>query len=94
MDPAHVDAPGVLRSLLGDRGEERGKVIDHADVMSAHYIDHLLRLRAIELLVSAARLREPRRRNLQIGSDDARGAVSFSQGGRQLGTNLTERSGD
>ena len=69
-------------------------MIDHADVIPAYYIDHLPRLRAIELLVSAARVRKPRRRKLQIGSDDPRGAVSFPQGGRQLGTNLTERSGD
>ena len=91
---AHVDGPCLLRSFLGDRGEERGEVINHADVAPAHDLEDLARLHAVETFVIATRCKRPTRRGAQVRRDDAISAIMCTQDGDQFDSNLTERAGD
>src|SRR5262249_37183563 len=89
----HVDAPGHVRPLLGHRGEERGKMIDRTDVVTADHLQDLLGLGAVEMLARAAG--EPlERHHAQIGSNHLGSAVTILQSRDQLRADLAERAGD
>ena len=66
-------------------------MIDGADVVAAHRLQDLIRLRAVDVLVGTLAGGRLRRDRAQIGGDDAVGAQPLSQRGHQLRADLPQR---
>ena len=82
-----------VRLLLRRRREQRGEVVDGADVVAPDHFLNLLRLGAVEVLVAAVG-RALRRHHPQVGGDDPVGAVALAQRRDELGADLPQRAGD
>jgi hypothetical protein len=69
-------------------------MIDRAGTMSAHQLEQLLRVRAVQMLMQPCCIGRCRRHHAQVRSDDAVIAVAPTQGWDELGANLAKRSRD
>lgn len=92
VETAHVQLPGGLGFVLGDRREQSGELKDGFDIVAAQDIVELLRLPAVEVFV-ARRVEQMHGSRAQIGSDHALDAGLRTQGRHQRGTDLTGRAG-
>ena len=78
---------------LGGGREQRGEVVDRADVVAAHRLVQLMRLGAVEVAVGRDRGGAARRQHLEVGGDHVVGAVALAQRRHQLGADLAQRAG-
>src|SRR5260370_22542222 len=68
VEAVHIDAPRGVRLLLGHCRKQGCEMIDGADLMATHHLEHLLRLRAVEVLVDV-RGRKLIRKDDRLGGD-------------------------